>query len=1373
MIELDQLPAAAVYAKAYRKARQEADASRAARNTGSITATAATGPRVNISAAAAAEVKGHAEALDHAQKALLLKLVSPQLRGRLLYRTQRAYNGIALRVPADTLPHLAKLPGVKAVHVMQPEEKSAFSDIDFLGARSFWNKTLPGITGIHGENVRVAVIDTGLDYIHTNFGGPGASSAYDEVNDKSPVPNAYFPTSKVPGGYDFAGDSYSPTGEPGTSFVPQPDDNPFDANGHGTGVASILAGYGVNFGGTTYWGAYDSSTDIAGLKISPGFAPKAEIYPLRVFGKTGSTNLTTQAIDWAVDPNGDGDFSDRMDVINMSLGANNGRADDPTSLAATNAAEAGIVVVCSGGNAGDSYYIGGSPGVAPGVLNVAATFNNQSGFIFNAAVVANKPAAVAGLSFAAVSGNPSPALPAGGVTAELVEARPVNGGSEPSTAAPNETPLTNAASIPGKIVLVNRGDSSFYQKAIRAQNSGAIGVVIVQNTTGDPTAAGLVPPANSSGTAISIPVVMISKADADKLRAAAAFDVTTGVAANLTEITLTPDNGTVVRAGVAADTMPLYSSRGPRLGDTALKPDLSAPGEVLGVASHGSGTHVRPFTGTSAAAPHVAGAMALLKQLHPTWSVKDLMAVAMNTATSDVFQETGAAGTTGKGTNRRAVSRVGTGRLDLAKASAANVIAYDYLSASVSVSFGNVEVPADGTSTLSRYIHVWNHGSVDVTYNVSYDPVSQVPGASFGLTAVETGSSSITVPAGNSRMLLVSFSATGAQLKHTRDVTLGANQPVTGGSLPRQWLTELAGYAVLTPTSGAEPAIRVALHAAPKPVAAMHAVSPTLGPDAADATFTVALTGSGVNTGTALGNGFDIKSLVKSLELQYTSAWTHPGAVMPTNVQTPNTIKYVGVTSDYPVRAVSGTTAQTKITFGIEGFADAPLPSFVSSDKRIFIDTNLDGVDEYVLSFDSRRSTAITGASPHSNVYSPVLLNVATGGTSYLTDYTNGLSGSSADTNAFNNSIVIATVDASSLGLTVDASGASRFNYRVATFARDGSPRDDTGYLSYDAANPGLEAQGGRLEPFYYDDLPGQLITVRYNKANYAENLSQGLLLLHMHNASGDRSDVISFAGATPTPTPEPTATPQPSATPTPEPTVTPTPPPTPTPTPQPTATPTPQPTPTPTPNPTATPTPPPSPTPTPERTMTPTPPPTPTPTPEPTATPTPQPTPTPTPTPEPTATPTPSPTPTPTPEPTATPTPSPQPSPTPTPEPSPSPSPAPYAAVVQQPIESDGTSIFNARRGVIPVKFALLNAGAATCDLPPATIVLTRTAGAAPGPINEAVYSMSAAAGSRFKIEGCKYGYNLSASELGSGTYRVDITIEQRVVGSATFRLK
>jgi streptogramin lyase len=114
-----------------------------------------------------------------------------------------------------------------------------------------------------------------------------------------------------------------------------------------------------------------------------------------------------------------------------------------------------------------------------------------------------------------------------------------------------------------------------------------------------------------------------------------------------------------------------------------------------------------------------------------------------------------------------------------------------------------------------------------------------------------------------------------------------------------------------------------------------------------------------------------------------------------------------------------------------------------------------------------------------------------------------------------------------------------------------------------------------------------------------------------------------------------------------------------------------------------------------------------------------------------------------------------------------------PYTAQVQQPINPDGSSVFSVRRGVIPVKFTLTQDGVATCALPPATIALTRTAGATTGAIDESVYTGSADTGSNFRIDSCQYVYNLSTSALGVGTYRVDIMINGDVVGNAIFQLK
>jgi hypothetical protein len=113
------------------------------------------------------------------------------------------------------------------------------------------------------------------------------------------------------------------------------------------------------------------------------------------------------------------------------------------------------------------------------------------------------------------------------------------------------------------------------------------------------------------------------------------------------------------------------------------------------------------------------------------------------------------------------------------------------------------------------------------------------------------------------------------------------------------------------------------------------------------------------------------------------------------------------------------------------------------------------------------------------------------------------------------------------------------------------------------------------------------------------------------------------------------------------------------------------------------------------------------------------------------------------------------------------------YAAQVQQPINADGTSVFNVRRGVIPVKFTLTDDGSSTCTLPPATIAVTRTAGGTTGAINESVYSGSADNGSNFRIVSCQYVYNLNSNALGVGTYRVDAKVNGTVVGSATFQLK
>lgn len=113
--------------------------------------------------------------------------------------------------------------------------------------------------------------------------------------------------------------------------------------------------------------------------------------------------------------------------------------------------------------------------------------------------------------------------------------------------------------------------------------------------------------------------------------------------------------------------------------------------------------------------------------------------------------------------------------------------------------------------------------------------------------------------------------------------------------------------------------------------------------------------------------------------------------------------------------------------------------------------------------------------------------------------------------------------------------------------------------------------------------------------------------------------------------------------------------------------------------------------------------------------------------------------------------------------------------ALVEHPIDADGTTVFPARRDNIPVKFSLTEDNTPTCSLPRATIAITRTAGRRLGSVPEYVYATPGDRGSQFRIDRgtCQYDYKLSARSLGAGTYRADISIHGIAVGDAVFTIQ
>src|SRR5678815_1529729 len=375
------------------------------------------------------------------------------------------------------LPQLKADADVKGVYALPMHHIENSSSLPFIKAASAWAAT----SGNSGNGIRIAVIDTGVDYLHANFGGPGTAAAY-AANNRNIIEPGTFPTAKVVGGTDFAGDAY--TG----ANIPVPDPDPLDCNSHGSHVAGTATGLGVNLDGTTFLGPYDGSTPFSSFLIGPGVAPRAQLYSLKVFGCAGSTGLTTQAINWAVDPNGDGDPSDHVDVINMSLGSNFGTATDASAVASSNAVLAGVIVVAAAGNAGDTHYIVSSPSTSTRTISVG---NIVDSGLQSAVLQVTSPAAIAG-NKAALPAAFNPQIASATNIAGSVKLAN-DGSTDPFPGSPAGTVGTTtdacqtfpAGFFTGQLALVDRGGGcGFTVKVKNAQDAGAIGVIVANNVAG-------------------------------------------------------------------------------------------------------------------------------------------------------------------------------------------------------------------------------------------------------------------------------------------------------------------------------------------------------------------------------------------------------------------------------------------------------------------------------------------------------------------------------------------------------------------------------------------------------------------------------------------------------------------------------------------------------------------------------------------------------------------------------------------------------------------------------------------------------------------------------------------------------------------------
>ncbi len=1043
-------------------------------------------------AAAKTAARTQTSTVKAAQRGVESRFGATATKARTLYKVHAAYAGVAVRTDAARLASLAAIPGVKAIHRLTPKSPTNSSSVPLIGAPQAWQALAQT-----GKGVRVGIIDTGIDYTHADFGGPGTVEAFKAAG----ASNAFTPTAKVVGGYDFAGDAYNADPDSDTyDPVPKPDPNPLDCNGHGSHVAGTTAGFGVAADGTTWSDGYGKDIDPDSVDIGPGVAPEASLYALKVFGCDGSTNVVGEALDWAADPNRDGDLSDRLDVVNMSLGSSYGSPQDPDAVAANNLAALGTVVVASMGNSGDVYEVGGSPGNATRVLAVAASDDGNDvvdGLKVDSPADIEPADTVDGEQdnvFAALKSVAYDWSAEPGVT--NVPVVTVGDWSQPAADDNNTDGCStyseaDRAAVAGKVVMQEWFDGTGRRcgsaaRAQLAQDAGAVGVIYGSDVNS--FSAGVTGDADIPAM---LTVNQATKAIKDRLDAAAEVHVT---------MTNALRNAVTIRNPKAIDQVAGFSSRGVGVAG-GVKPDVAAPGVTTFSAAVGTGNEGIAESGTSMAAPHVAGEAALVRGAHRTWSVEEVKASIMNTATQDVFVGPDHSG------DVYGPERVGSGRVVADAAVGTSTLAYVVEDkGAVSVSFGPVAVTAP-TQTLTKTVRIVNKRPItSAAYVLSYDAAHPTPGVTYTFSPSE-----VRVPAGGSEDVKVTATFTRSALRAVADPTTEADPLIIG--LQRSYRADASGRMVLEPVGGTPGGeLRVPVWSAPRAASSMSSPSSTTavkeaGLPAGITTSMVPLTGTGIDQGSG---STSYVSTVSTFELQGTSGRKADcsATLVLDCVETADDrgadLRYVGAASDAPL---VGTVDDALLTFGINTHGPWRTPA-TSTEFDVFLDTNADGTADAVV-YNTRLST-----TDDYDYFVAELVDLRPGtgfGDVLDQQLVNGIDGS-FDTNVFNSDSLVMPVAVSALQEADLVTGsAPTVRYWVSSFAQ-GAAVDTLGSaakpMTISLASPGLSAYGD-FGTLLNTDLPGEKLEVRRDEAGVKVDKPQGLLLLHHLNTNGSRAKVV------------------------------------------------------------------------------------------------------------------------------------------------------------------------------------------------------------------------------------------------------------------------
>jgi subtilisin family serine protease len=496
-------------------------------------------------------------------------------------------NGFATTLSPAEAAEVARIPGVASVS--RDVERTLDTDVGpgHIGAPQVWNGTTGAGVATRGEGVVIGVIDSGINSQHPSFAATDGDG-YAHTNPYGAgvfngwcAANPGFCNAKLIAAYGL-----NPVGG-----------SPEDTDGHGSHTASTA-------GGNTHTATFNVGPTPYNISIQ-GVAPRANIVAYKVCdpGCPGSASIA--AVNSAI-------LNDEVDVLNYSISGSDSPWTDPVDLAFLDASNAGIFVAASAGNSGP----GASTVAKTGPWNATVAASTHNRIIAHTLDVTGPttPPALQGVA----------AFPGEGTSIVADLTGPLGYDAANATGC---TPFA-AGSFAGALALIQRGGCTFDTKVTNAANAGALGVVVFQNVGG--------PPISMGGLTGTPPAFMVDLADGTALRDYVVANPTATVRIN-TATAYVQDNSW-------QDIVGGFSSRGPSQFEI-LKPDFTAPGVniLAAVAADGGGPVQYGFQqGTSMSSPHGAGAGALLKALHPTWSPAEIRSALATSATGGLLNEDGA-----------------------------------------------------------------------------------------------------------------------------------------------------------------------------------------------------------------------------------------------------------------------------------------------------------------------------------------------------------------------------------------------------------------------------------------------------------------------------------------------------------------------------------------------------------------------------------------------------------------------------------------------------------------------------------------------------------------------------------------------------------